>query len=71
MANEKLNKAKADIKRIEQFIYSSPRPSMGDLKTFLMSENLTDYTDFAESAYKTAEIKAFHLFKNQTNKFRG
>lgn len=45
--NEKLRKAKQDLKRIDSFCHSRPIPKESDVKEYLTTENLTEYSMYA------------------------
>ena len=68
--NNELKQAKLNLRKIEKFCNSRPLPSVRDVDTFIMSEGLSEYNEFA-----TATITAVHeaegiLHSKKINKYR-
>lgn len=68
--NNELKKAKLNLRKIEKFCNSRPLPSVRDVDTFIMSENLSEYKEFATATINAVHAAEWILHQKKINKYR-
>lgn len=68
--NQKLKKAKEDIKAIEQFCSSRPIPDVKDLDFYIKSKSFEEYDFFAKNYLQAVTQKEWHFYQKKINKSR-